>query len=150
MNAKKNIASIAKKGRGRPPKTEVPKEKNQNLESFEVKAKKKIEDLLGNIELTPQEKKQAETKISKEELGGIDWLSEQVDLLSKENQTLREQLKKVDFENNGEVSELKNKIKMFYNEIHIYFNKWGGKVTLNKKEFSSKFIKLFPFLNEIN
>lgn len=149
MAAKKNIASIAKKNKTTV-KEKQPEKKNEDVskESFEIKAKKKIEDLLGNIELTPQEKRVAENKISKEELGGIDWLSEQLDLLTKENQSLKKEINQEKFNSNKELIDLKNKIRVFYNEIQIYFNKWGGKVTLNKNEFSLKFKKLFPFLTE--
>ena len=148
MGTKKNMASIAKKSGDKSSKNKVPENKEIINDSFEVKAKKKIDDLLGSIQLTPQEKKEVETKISKEELGGIDWLSEQLDLLTQENKSLKDKLSKAGFDENKELIDVKNKIKIFYNEIQIYFNKWGNKVTLNKKEFNLKFLKLFPFLNE--
>ncbi len=141
MAIKKSAASIAKKSKGRPKK----EEKTISGDDFEKKAKKKIEELLGSIALTPQEKKQAENKISKENFGGIEWLSEQVNLLTKENEKLKKEVNETKSGENKELSELRNEVISFYLELQTYFNKWG-RVEIKEPEFSVKMIKMFPFL----
>lgn len=137
------MATIAKKSGN----TKTNK-KAEEPKDFQELAKQKIDELLNSIELTPTEKKEAQNVISKEEMGGINWLSEQVDVLTKENQKLKNEIVKVKQTQNAELADIKNKITIFYNDIHFYFNKWGGRITLNQKEFSDKFIKLFPFLKK--
>ncbi len=149
MNEKKNLASIAKKRSGRPKKTdESITQTKSNKNDFEEKAKKKVEELLGSIEMTPQEKKQVESKISKEELGGVQWLTEQVNLLTKENEKLKQEIKFTTLNKDRETNELKNKVKIFFNDIQTYFQKWGGSLVVRHKEFNQKMYNLFPFLND--
>lgn len=144
MATKKNVISIAKK-------TKTKEDTNKNISSdsindFEIKAKKKVEELLSNIELTPQQKKQAENQISKEELGGIDWLTEQVNLLTKEKEKIKKEYLGVIMKKDKELNEIKNNIKIYFNDLLIYIHKWNGKILYEEKKFKAKMFNLFPFL----
>lgn len=143
---KKTAVKIAKKGKPQTKKTDEPK---KNLGAFEVKAKKKVEELLGSLDLTSQEKKLAESKISKEELGGIEWLSEQVDVLSKENEKLKKELNQISSKTSSEERAIQNNVKLFFNEIQLYFKRWGtNEMRIHKNQFNKKMYYLFPFLKK--
>lgn len=143
MATKKSAISIAKKTK----KTDTNKNiSSENINDFEIKAKKKVEELLSNIELTPQQKKQAENQISKEELGGIDWLTEQVNLLTKEKEKIKKEYLGIIMKKDKELNEIKNNLKIYFNDLLIYIHKWDGKISYEEKKFKAKMFNLFPFL----
>ena len=144
----KNMASIAKKTtRGRPKSVEQTNKSEISNEDYKAKAREKIDELLGDIELTPQERKKINEEISKEEMGGINWLSEQVDLLTKENEKLKSEISKTRGLSSKESMELKNKIIEFFSEFQTYYLKWG-KLHVDPPSFMNKMIKIFPFLQQ--
>jgi len=162
--AKKNVAGIAKKSRGASKtkkKEETTPKVNQDDKSLEMtkdykdKAKERIDELMRDIDLNPQERKKATEKITKEEMGGIEWLSEQVDKLSKTNERLLKEnldLKKVKQDttkdNTKEYVELKNSVITFFNEFQTYYFKWGSKMVIEPEKFIQKMVKDFPFLKQ--
>lgn len=156
--AKKNVASIAKK-RSRPKNTEVSQKsdvaiktevtKQEDDASFRDKAKRKAEELLGDITyLNPKEKKDVQKRISSEELGGVEWLSEQLDLLSKENENLKNSIKKSQLLSEKKYVELKNDVISFFIEFYTYHKKWGKSFKVDPPKFINKLIKTFPFLEQ--
>jgi len=151
--AKKNVAAIAKK-RGRPKgdvttkKENITTKKNNDI-SFRDKAKKKAEELLGDINyLSPQEKKDVEKRISSEEMGGVEWLSEQLDLLSTENEELKKHIETFKSSTDKKYVELKNDVISFFIEFHTYHKKWGNRFKVDPPKFIEKLVKTFPFLEQ--
>jgi hypothetical protein len=99
-------------------KTEVPKNKT---EERDIKAKKKVEELLKDVDLSnPKEKElvvkdASDTPTSKEEKNNLNWLEEQVNILSSENTKLKNDLAiakddyiKIHNQLTAKINELKN------------------------------------------
>lgn len=156
--AKKNVTSIAKKGKAKSKTTNVKttnkQQKKEPVNNFEKKAKEKIDNLIANIEFSPEEKKTAESKISKEEMGGIDWLSEQVDMLYRENEKLKKELTKRE-ENPYVHKPIENediKIKETLLNEFLYLQKlWNDpnyNLVIEPKSFILRLVKLFPYLKD--
>lgn len=144
----KNMASVAKKTtRGRPKNVKETNNPQITNEDYKAKAKEKINELLGDINLTTQERKKIDEEISKEEMGGINWLSEQVDLLTKENERLKSELDKLKMLSTKESMELKNRIIEFFTEFQTYYLKWGN-LYIDPPSFMKKMVKTFPFLQQ--
>ena len=146
MAKKSKVASIAKRGVGSS-KAKTYKKNNKPEGGFEEKVREKVNDLLDNFDLEPEEIKSAKTKISREELGGIDWLSEQVDLLTKRNNVLENTIKKMRGEKEGGELKIKNDVIDFFNEFQYYYHNWSNFQVI-PKEFIKKMVKHFPFLEQ--
>ncbi|MFW6219437.1 MAG: hypothetical protein ACOC33_01085 [bacterium] len=173
MAKKSNLTSIAKKGntntkRGRPStKSEV----NEPLNDKDAKAKKTVDDLLKDIDLSPKQKEEVTKEFKKIE--GTDWLEEQVSVLTEKNEKLEkeaseakhnykklyeqyETLKSGNVKKSGEMipdSELTNGIKTLFDDLQknmLGLNQQRARYTDAKiSVLLKKFLEQFPFLREI-
>ena len=122
-----------------------------------MKAKKRVEELLQDVSLSPQKNEDKQKPQKKE---GIEWLEEQVELLSNDRENLRKELaqSKDDYEkifnenqriktnpsksdsNNIELTVIRlfNKVQTNYHNI--------PNLVLEGRQFMLEMIKFFPFL----
>lgn len=94
-NKDDKLISLVKRGRkpGVAKKPEVKVEKPLSLEEErDVKAKARVEELLYGVDLTLKDKEKDVTYGKSEEPKGMEWLQEQVGLLSSENENLRNEM----------------------------------------------------------
>ena len=98
--AEKNLIKLAKGGNkitkapiAKKPVVKVDKKPITPAEERDIKAKAKVEELLQSVELTPNKIIKEDTPvIVHEKREGIEWLEEQVTLLSEQSETLRNEL----------------------------------------------------------
>ena len=170
--AKKNLISLAKSGnKSTPTKKIVEKvaEKPKTpAEERDIKAKAKVEELLQDVQLTP-DKKEDLLELEKEEVEapGAEWLEEQVSLLSEQNDSLRSELAlaKADyskiFEENQRIRNgtgsndgaVAAKVIELFNELQDNHIKLGtnpntgvGNFRIYCPGFLNRMITFFPFL----
>lgn len=149
---KKNIVSNKKKSILTP-------EEERNL-----KAKAKVKELLEDSSIINLTKKDNITEVneSKNKPKGVDWLEEQLTLLVKENQELKNDFEKILKENQklktnsvGNDGEIKKAVISLFNELQENHIKLGvdnngiGNFRIYCPGFLNRMIKFFPFLNEI-
>lgn len=171
--AKDNLISLAKgknnvKKSSQVLKKPVPKAQEKHKtpeEERDLKAKKKVEELLQDVdlEIINKEEKNVLDEHSSENGQGIEWLTEQVGLLSEQNENLRNELAQAkddysrllqDFQNkngNNNVNEtiLQNMLILF-NELQNNFlginaekTSW---TTASIPHMLKKMLSMFPFL----
>lgn len=148
MKTKKRAVSIAKRGKKKEventeKKSKIAETKEDSLDMYKLKAKEKIDELLGGMDLSFENKKDVEDKISKEELGGIEWLSDQVDRLVKENADLKKEIEML--KSSGGEKELEKTVISFFRELQDYYWKFPS-FKINEDAFISKMVVTFPFL----
>jgi hypothetical protein len=177
--SKKNLVGLAKKNK-KPTiiqkNDEKPVEKNKltATEERDLKAKETVEKLLANSPIITLDKKEEPIKIDSkddiEEVRGVEWLEEQVLLLSEKNKLLESELvlTKEDYMklydeyhgNNGDVdyadnNEVKIGIINLFNELQNNHIKLGvneqglGNFRIYCPGFLNRMITFFPFLEEI-
>jgi hypothetical protein len=136
-------------------------------EERDLKAKQKVEELLQDVQLT-SEKKEEELLEVDEEPKGIEWLEEQIQLLSNANENLKSELTlaKDDyvriFEENQHLKDgvgdgaIKLKIIELFNELQNNHNQLGtdpisgiGNFRIYCPGFLNRLILFFPFLENI-
>jgi len=174
-----NLVSLAKGGRkpaapAKKPATRKPAAKaaakpKTAEEERDLKAKAKVEELLGDIELTPKKKEELLEFVDDASKGGQEWLEEQVTSLSEVNEGLRAELavakedyKKI-FEENKKIKSgagiqddgtaKTNVIKLFI-ELQDAFIAMGKNpqgvpnLVIYPVAFLNKLLVFFPFLKE--
>lgn len=134
-------------------------------EERDIKTKKKVEELLKDVELTPK-KDDEPLEINTKSKGDVEWLGEQVSKLSEENEKLRseaalakedynkifadfQQLKKGDgivLTNTIDDSALKTKITQLFGEIQANYLSMGRNFVIVPAAFLNRLILFFPFL----
>lgn len=160
---KKNMASLAK-GKVQPnaqPKKTVktivePKKEIISVEDERnAKVKKKVEELLIEVDLTTNQNKNVNKDDEIIEIvdeQGVDWLREQITLLSEANEDLREKLAN---KNDGVDKSIKMNVIGLFNEIQDNYIKMGKNMygqpnlILNPNQFIDRMMVFFPFLKEI-
>ena len=188
VNKTKNFASLAKKTktgtgvnnnetsstptkkRGRPAKKKVEpqttKKVEEPVETAESKIEKRVQNLLGDFDvLSPkkeaekleQQQKQQETQ--PENKNDIEWLSDELDRSTQENNELKkelnlykEELKRVMGENNIDDNRsnqiIKRQVIELFSELQTNYIKLGRNLIINPPNFINRMIKFFPFLEE--
>jgi hypothetical protein len=152
---KKSVAQLAKKTKTPVKKTTPPRSRKKTTpepDSSEEKTKKKVEELLGDINLDIHPSK--EEKKTKEEVSSHEWLSEQVTKLSDENERLRAELKRYGDNTLSQQKKLsrgddmvKNNVLTLYNEF-LKQKRLRGAFKVNSTYLMPKMVDLFPFLRE--
>lgn len=175
--AKKNVINLAKK------KSDTSAQKNSKTASKknesslielendrDVMVKKKVEELLSDIDLTNKQKEEV-NRIGYEHEEGIQWLKEQMSELSKTNDDLRKELgeskeeykklyekyntsaKNVTIDN--EDSGVKNTVIKLFNEIQTNYINMGkdsktgrSNLIIPPLAFMNRMVTFFPFLNK--
>jgi hypothetical protein len=131
----------------------------------DFKAKQRVEELLSGVELTPKKEELLELE-SEEPKEGVDWLEEQVSLLSEQNEHLRSELSvtKADYaklfddmqrlKSGGNVDDgTKTKVVELFNELQNAHLTMGYNPSTNAPNliiapvaFMNRLIMFFPFL----
>lgn len=162
-NGGDNKSTTAKKS------TEIMDEKPISpTEERDMKAKQKVRELLKDVNLKPETKEEIfeleQEKSEKPDEKSIEWLQEQVSLLSEECERLKTELKIVN-ENYAKIfteyQKLKNSstivgndanIKMnlirIFNELQSNHLSLGNNFIIYPVAFMNRLIMFFPFLNE--
>jgi hypothetical protein len=179
MNNKKNLASLAKKTkkpvetsvegekkRGRPAKSVTTKtiedvvEKPQVVETSETKAMNKINNLLSDIDLIkPSKPKEKEIVDVVVEDNGVDWLGDELDRVTQENNELKVELKKTREAlnmalnnggggNNASDVIVKKKVIELFTELQHNYMTLGSNLVINPPNFIARLVRFFPFLEE--
>jgi len=175
--AKKNLIGLAKSGGNKttPLKKTVEKkvEKPKTpAEERDIKAKARVEELLQDVQLSPEKKEDLLELEEEQTPKGAEWLEEQVTLLSEENDLLRSELAlaKADyakiFEENQRIrngagiasndSALQAKVIELFNELQDNHIKLGtdpnsriGNFRIYCPGFLNRMINFFPFLASV-
>lgn len=155
--AKSSVTQLAKKkrGPGRPPKTTQTKTetvKKTTPDPMEV-ARQKAEKLMNDLELTETTKKEEVVETKKAEVeevdnNSIEWLQEQLELLSNENEVLKVELKKLSQSTNQGDSMVKNNVIKYFTDYLKYRKTQSTDVVITHSNYVAKMVKLFPFLRE--
>ena len=97
MNKTNNLVNLAKGGGKKSPPAAVKKPEVKVVEKLktpeeerDIKAKQRVEELLSGVDLMP--KKEEELFEIEQPKEGLEWLEEQVSLLSEQNEALRAEL----------------------------------------------------------
>lgn len=124
-----------------------------------MKAKKRVEELLQDVSLSPQKKEDNQKPQKKE---GIEWLEEQVDLLSKDRESLRKELaqSKEDYEkmfndnqrlktnpSKSDVNNIELTVIRLFNEIQTNYRNIPNLI-IEGRAFMEIMVKYFPFLKK--
>lgn len=164
---KKNVIGLAKKTNNKLVDVESKDELIEITDDRDAKVKKKVAELLEGIELTPKQKEEI-IELDTEHKQGVEWLEEQVALLSESNEKLRQELadskedyKKI-FEENQDLKKgvvisddiVKNNVIKLFNEIQENYFKMGKNaqgqpnLVLPPVAFMNRMIMFFSFLNK--
>ncbi len=180
--AKGNLMSLAKKGNEKKndPKAKKNEEKKETKEVVvlspeeerDLKAKEKVKELLKDVDLTPDKDKNDELIQVDDEIDepvGVEWLEEQLTLLTEQNAALKAELElaKADYaklfaefqriKNSGVVGDDKTKetVINLFNEIQAHYFQSGFHPTtgapnliLYPVAFMNRMIMFFPFLGQ--
>lgn len=151
--AKKNVINLAKKSTANNKKNNSNKDDSKLIEledDRDIMVKKKVEELLGDIDLTNKQKEEV-NKIGDKHEVGIKWLKDQMSDLSKENDKLRKELAESKSSKGDNVKT--NVIKLF-NEIQENYIKMGknsygrSNLVIPPLAFMNRLIIFFPFLKQ--
>ena len=168
--AKKNLVGIAKNRKPRKPtikETEQPKvkvEEKKELspeEERNLKAKAKVEELLHDSPIVNLDKKkeekieEPEEVIEAQEPKGVEWLEEQVQILSEQNEALVAELEMAKINGGGDSTEVTRAVIALFDELQQNHIKLGvnpqtgvGNFRIYCPGFLNRMIKFFPFLEE--
>lgn len=160
---KRNVASIAKRGKAKQSKvveTKAPIAETGTIEigptitfdnTVEVTtenrdelAKKKVEELVGDIDILTKNKEDDKEPV-KEDKGSVEWLTDQVTLLSEDREKLRKELSNLKKAGEGSVGETVNEglIKFF---VELQNNMLGN----NQERTAWKDVKILNILKSMN
>lgn len=156
--------SVAKRTT-RKPVAKKPVEKKLSLEEErDLKAKAKVEELLQDSPIVTLDKSEDLLELEepiKEEPKGIEWLEEQVGLLTQKNEVLtaeldaikigNQKLKLGDTSTNGEIQKVVIQVFNELQENHIKMgvdNRGIGNFRIYCPGFLNRLIKFFPFLEQ--
>ena len=153
--AQKNLFKLAK-GSVKTPEKEDVKPVLTPEEERDLKAKQKVKELLQDVPMTIAEKEELLEIESTPKKEG-EWLEEQVNLLSEQVETLRNELaqSKEDYQKifteyqyvkNNDDSELKPIIIRLFNEIQDNHISMGRNFIIHPPSFLERLIMFFPFL----
>lgn len=177
MAKKNNLVNLAKSSGNKTTAAKKPtkEEKLSPAEERDLKAKETVSKLLEGVELIPKKDDEQLIELDTEPKEGIQWLEEQVSLLSEQNEKLKSELAlaKEDYQKLfGEFQKMKNTgevtlntvsdedaivkqtvIKIFDEIQHNYFammNPMTGKsnLVISPIAFLNRLIMFFPFLND--
>jgi len=150
-----NKKPIAKK-----PEAKVVEKKLTPQEERDIKAKQKVKELLEDVDLVPKELKEAEYVVKViEPPKGIEWLEEQVNLLTEENEQLKNDYSKL-FEQYQQKSGGGNLLSETVNQnILLMFTELQNNLLgnnperhswdqVNVKYLLNQFVQLFPTVVE--
>lgn len=153
-------AATARKLAKRKPATRKPARKPvakklTPMQERDLKAKQKVEELLKDSTFT--QPKEDDLIILDEEPKGIDWLQEQVALLSQQVETLKKDLAKAKTENaKGDEGEIKKGIGVLFEELQTNYIKMGrnpntgiSNLVIPPVAFMNRLIMFFPFLGKL-
>lgn len=176
MGNKSSLVGLAK-GRNYKPVTPTKKSVEKKIESViekqitpeeerDLKAKKKVEELLQHVDLAPKivivEEIESETNERPVD-AGVEWFEEQLAMLSNENERLRNECevakddyRKLYHESQGKGSEVNERI---LQNLLMMFNELQDNLTGNNRERTAwstanishllgKMVQLFPFLEK--
>lgn len=172
--AKKNViglaksgASTAKKPAARKPAAKKPVVKELTPEEIrDQKAKETVSKLLADSPITTLEKKEVLLELDEtpdEEPKGVEWLEEQVALLSQKNEALAAEILVLKADNQALMiggggsndSEVAKVVVQLFNELQENHIKMGvnqegiGNFRIYCPGFLNRLIKFFPFLEEV-
>ena len=135
--------------------------KKSAAEERDLKAKKTVEKLLEDSPITTLDKKEEllEFDESSQEPNGIEWLEEQVTLLTQKNKALNLELNTIQLKQNTDVSigndDVKKIVIKLFNELQENYIKMGvdkqgmGNFRIYTPGFLNRMIKFFPFLEKV-
>ena len=135
--------------------------KKSAAEERDLKAKKTVEKLLEDSPIITLDKKEEllEFDESSQEPNGIEWLEEQVTLLTQKNKALNLELNTIQFKQNTDVSigndDVKKIVIKLFNELQENYIKMGvdkqgmGNFRIYTPGFLNRMIKFFPFLEKV-
>jgi|LSQX01.3.fsa_nt_gb hypothetical protein len=156
MTTKKNLTALAK-GKAKAKTTPVKKEEvKKAIESErDLKAKQKVEELLQDIKLTPDDKKIEETKEVK---NGVNWLEEQIEILTEKNAILEKEAKEAKenykklLESSQNVSQSNpqtdTKVLELFDELQNGYLRFGNNFIVYFPAFLNRMVLFFPFLEK--
>lgn len=178
----KNLIKLAKKGDDKKsePVTKKPVEKKEikkeviklsPAEERDMKAKQKVEELLKDVDLTPDKKEELiELDVEQpEQHEGVEWLEEQLSLLTEQNAAYKAEIEltKADYQKiftenqrlkgGGVVSDDRTKetVINLFNEIQAHYFQSGFHPTTGQPNlilypiaFMNRMIMFFPFLGQ--
>jgi hypothetical protein len=173
MAKKDNLVKLAK---GTDKKTKTPAVKQEEVpeekvltpeEQRDLKAKAKVSELLEGVDLVPKKEDELleveSERVSGELQAGNEWLEEQVQRLTEENEKLKSEieLSKEDYakmfqsyqqlKNNPSIqseggAELKIRVGQLFNELQAQYLSLGANFYIHPPSFLLRLIKFFPFL----
>lgn len=174
MAKEKSLVKLAKSGTKKAtPKPQTKEVKAVKVEKpltpeeeRELKAKAKVEELLKDSELLAPPKEEELIEIGHEEpIHGVDWLEEQFQKLSEENERVKSELalSKEDYQrlfqqyqqsrgsvsqmtDSAEIGEIKTRVTMLFNELQQQQLSLGANFFIHPPSFLLRMIKFFPFL----
>jgi len=135
--------------------------KKSAAEERDLKAKKTVEKLLEDSPIITLDKKEEllEFDESSQEPNGIEWLEEQVTLLTQKNKALNLELNTIQLKQNTDVSigndDVKKIVIKLFNELQENYIKMGvdkqgmGNFRIYTPGFLNRMIKFFPFLEKV-
>ena len=135
--------------------------KKSAAEERDLKAKKTVEKLLEDSPITTLDKKEEllEFDESSQEPKGIEWLEEQVTLLTQKNKALNLELNAIQLKQNTGVliddGDVKKVVIQLFNELQENYIKMGvdkqgmGNFRIYTPGFLNRMIKFFPFLEKV-
>lgn len=155
MTTKKNLTSLAK-GRAKAKTTVAKKneEVKKTADDRDLKAKQKVEELLQDIKLTKEEEKKIEKVEDKK---GVEWLEEQLEILTDRNAVLENEAKeaKENYEKLYQSTQNKpqssnsntdTKVLELFDELQNGYMKYGNNFIVYFPAFLNRMILFFPFL----
>ena len=180
--AKKNYFNLAKKGDEKKPEPKAEKKEEKTVventvvlspeEERDLKAKEKVKELLKDVDLNPDKKDETielDEDAEVDEPVGVDWLEEQITLLTEQNSALKAELEltKADYskiyienqrlKNSGVVGDDKTReiVVNLFNEIQAHYFQSGfhpvtgaPNLILYPVAFMNRMIMFFPFLSQ--
>ncbi len=170
MAEKKNLAAIVKGNKSTKPAAKVIEKPKTPEEERDLKVKETVNSLLQDVNLNPKDKElldivpiEVQTPVSDPEMtSGKDWLREQLELLTSENESLRIELDEAKENYNKILNENlklkerpninlgetdKNLIRLF-NELQDNHLKLQENFVIVPVAFMNRLIMFFPFLRE--
>lgn len=157
MTTKKNLTSLAK-GKAKA-KTTVAKKKEEakkTADDRDLKAKQKVEELLQDIKLTKEEEKKIEKVEDKK---GVEWLEEQLEILTERNAVLENEAKeaKENYEKLYQSTQNKpqsnnsntdTKVLELFDELQNGYMRYGSNFIVYFPAFLNRMVLFFPFLEK--
>lgn len=167
MNKTNNLVNLAKGGGKKSPPPAVKKPEVKVVEKLktpeeerDIKAKQRVEELLNGVDLMPKKEEELFEIVEPKE--GLEWLEEQVSLLSEQNEALRSELgvAKADYSrlyesqrggsgNSGQNETILQNVLIMFNELQNNMlghnqerTSWS---TVNVVHVLNQMISLFPF-----